>query len=258
MESIPAISFRNMDFDFEQHAYFRGLSVDIRPGEAFAFFSVGNSGKSFLLRMIMGLVRPSRGTVCVNGVDLADYFPERIYDLRQQMKFISRDSDLINNLTVFNNIALSLDFTAALPDNVIAARVNGLLRDLSLTPYVREFPVSLHEDIKKRIALARAIISQPEVLLVDEFAYGYDEVHAKRAIRLMHDTLRFRFPRPSLTTVIATAQVRHYLPYVDRVGVIFKKELIFVGTSQELVRSDHPVVRGLLNGDMALIDTEED
>jgi phospholipid/cholesterol/gamma-HCH transport system ATP-binding protein len=250
----PIISFRQMGFVFEQAEYFHALDLDIERGETFAFYSIGNSGKSFLLRLILGLVRPTSGSVYLKGQDLAGYFPEKIYDVRQQMRFVSRDSDLLNNLTVFQNIALSLDFHSKLAEDEIAGRVKKIMVSLGLENHHRDYPVNLHEDVKKKIALARALISQPEVLLVDEFTYGYDEITAKRSLALFHQAVTARYPKKTLTTIIATTQIRQYLPYVDRIGVLFNKELIFVGTSQELVQSNHPVVRDLLNNDVSLIE----
>jgi len=164
--SNSIISFNNVGFAFEKHHYFHNFDLSIEKGETFILFGPSNSGKSFFLRLILGLVQPSSGAVIVENYDIADLFPDKIYDFRRRIAFVSRDSDLINNLTVYNNIALSLDFHSRLKSAAIDKKVKELLKALSLESYSQMRPFDLHEDIKKKVAFARAIIVRPDIFQI--------------------------------------------------------------------------------------------
>lgn len=247
------IEYRDVSFRLERMDYFYNLDLQIRAGETFVFYSVGNSGKSFLLRFLIGLVRPTLGQVLIDGHDIGQFEAEELYAFRQRVRFVSRDSDLINNLNVFNNIALSLDFHTSISTRELEQEVESIIEDLHLDYYKHEYPINLYENIKKRVALARALIATPEILLMDECAYGYDEITAKSTVALLFDVIKKRYRDRTLTTVIATSDLDLYRPYADRIGVLFNRELIFAGTGAELERTDNPVLRQMVNGDPNLI-----
>ncbi len=175
----------------DQHIL-RGLSFGVRRGQCLGVMGGSGSGKSVTLRHVIGLLQPDKGRVIVDGQDLAQATEAELAGLRRRMGYVFQESALINWLTVAENLALPLEETTDLKPAEIAERVEHTLGLVHIPDAAQKFPAQISGGMKKRVGLARALITQPEIVLYDEPNAGLDPKISRsinELIRELSDTL---------------------------------------------------------------------
>jgi phospholipid/cholesterol/gamma-HCH transport system ATP-binding protein len=183
--SAPVIVFEDVAMSFGDNEVLRGVSFHLPRGETKAVFGVAGSGKSLILKLAMGLIRPDSGRIVVLGEDVTQMPEEQLFELRGKIGMVFQESALFDSLTVRENVAYRLMEEHGIYDENIDRRVREALRFVELEHTLDLNPSELSGGMRRRVAIARAIITQPELLLYDSPTGGLDPVTSNTIIELI-------------------------------------------------------------------------
>lgn len=217
-----------------------GVSFSVNRGEVVALIGGSGTGKSVLVKEVIGLLRPTAGTVRLLGADVWNCGSEELGALRRRFGMLFQDGALFSSLSVAENIAVPFREHAALPEELIPPLVGFKLALVGLPPETgSKMPAELSGGMRKRVALARALALEPEILFLDEPTSGLDPISARAfdsLIRVLSDSL-------GLTVFIVTHDLDTLFSIIDRVIVLSGGKVIADGTVEEIRSSDDPWVR---------------
>src|ERR1700730_4041367 len=180
-----AIKFEDVALAFEDKPVLDGISFRLSHGETKALFGVAGSGKSTILKMALGLVQPDSGRIYVLGEEVTQMSEQALFDLRRRIGMVFQESALFDSLTVRENVAFRLIEEGNIGEEEIERRVREALSFVELERTVDMFPAELSGGMRRRVAIARAIITQPEILLYDSPTGGLDPVTSTTIIELI-------------------------------------------------------------------------
>ncbi|MGH9529375.1 MAG: ABC transporter ATP-binding protein [Terriglobales bacterium] len=181
----PVIVFENVSLAFDQKIVLDGISFQLERGETKAIFGVAGSGKSTILKLAMGLIKPDAGRIHVLGTDITDMGEEDLFAIRRKIGIVFQESALFDSLTVRENVAFRLLEEGDVSDADIEKRVREVLSFVELEKTIDMFPSELSGGMRRRVAIARAIINEPELLLYDSPTGGLDPVTSTTIIELI-------------------------------------------------------------------------
>jgi phospholipid/cholesterol/gamma-HCH transport system ATP-binding protein len=183
--SAPVIVFEDVALAFAENDVLRGVSFHLARGETKALFGVAGSGKSLILKLVLGLIRPDSGRIVVLGQDVTQMREEDLFELRSKIGMVFQESALFDSLTVRENVAYQLMQEHGIYDEEIDRRVREALRFVELEHTLDLDPAELSGGMRRRVAIARAVITQPELLLYDSPTGGLDPVTSNTIIELI-------------------------------------------------------------------------
>jgi phospholipid/cholesterol/gamma-HCH transport system ATP-binding protein len=181
----PVVVFEDVELGFAGNEVLRGVSFRLARGETKALFGVAGSGKSLILKLVMGLIRPDSGRIVVLGHDISQMREEDLFKLRGKIGMVFQESALFDSLTVRENVAYRLMEEHGVYDEEIDRRVREALRFVELEHTLDLDPAELSGGMRRRVAIARAVITQPELLLYDSPTGGLDPVTSNTIIELI-------------------------------------------------------------------------
>jgi len=179
------VVFENVSIAFEDKVVLDGISFRLAKGETKAIFGIAGSGKSTILKLALGLLKPDAGRIYVLGEDLTQMSEDALFDLRRKIGMVFQESALFDSLTVRENVAFRLVEEGDVSDEEVEKRVREALSFVELEETVDKFPAELSGGMRRRVAIARAIITQPEILLYDSPTGGLDPVTSTTIIQLI-------------------------------------------------------------------------
>jgi phospholipid/cholesterol/gamma-HCH transport system ATP-binding protein len=179
-----AIEFENVSIAFDENVVLNGISFQLPHGETKALFGVAGSGKSTLLKLAMGLMRPDSGRIFVLGEEVTRMSERELFELRRRVGIVFQESALFDSLRVYENVAFRL-MEEGISAEEIERRVREVLRFVELEQTYDMFPSELSGGMRRRVAIARAIITEPEVLLYDSPTGGLDPVTSNTIVELI-------------------------------------------------------------------------
>src|SRR5438445_4059939 len=179
-----AISFEDVYLSFEDNHVLRGISFKLRVGETKVFFGIAGSGKSTILKLALGLLKPDKGRIVVLGQEVSAMREEDLFELRRKVGMVFQESALFDSLTVEDNVSYRLR-EEHVPEEEIHKRVVEALRFVELEHTLKKFPSELSGGMRRRVAIARAIITEPETILYDSPTGGLDPITSNRIIELV-------------------------------------------------------------------------
>lgn len=242
--SRPVFLLEDVWKSFDGHAVLKGLTLAVRTGHTTVIAGQSGSGKSILLKLMMGLVRPDRGRVVAFGQDLARMSEVALTELRKRMAMVFQNYALLDSLTVAENVAFVLRENSRLPAREIDARVAALLQRFELTDASRKTPAEISGGMKKRVSLARALVFDPEVLLVDEPTTGLDPVMTERVTELLL-AIRREF---GITSVVVSHDMASATRIADTIAVLGDGRIVVEGTPAEVRASSSALVQSFFEG----------
>ena len=240
--STPFIRCRGLEKSFNGKPVLRGLSLEILSGETLVLLGGSGSGKSVILKHMNGLLRPDQGTVEVDGEALAPLDEEGLIPVRKKVSMLFQQGALFDSLTVGENVAYPLREHHLVPDEDIPTRVGEALGMVDLAGTEPQMPSELSGGMRKRAALARALVLEPRALLYDEPTTGLDPVTAAKINHLIRDVQR----RLGLTSVVVTHDLASAFTVADRIAFLAEGRIRFVGTPDEARASRDPVLHEFL------------
>jgi len=245
-----SIVFRDVHKAFGREEVLRGFSLEVVEGETLAVIGQSGVGKSVALKHVVGLLKPDRGEVWVDGQNVAELSQPELYELRRRVGYVFQFAALFDSLTVEENVGLGLRRIEGMTEERIRERVRECLALVDLDGFEKRYPAELSGGQKKRAGLARAIATKPKYLLYDEPTTGLDPVTATVIDRLI---LRMR-EELKVTSVLITHDMESAYRLADRIGMLYEGRMRFVGTPEEVRRCEDPVVRGFIEGKPELLE----
>ncbi len=240
----PIIRISNLVYRRESKLILDGVSMDIKRGSIVAIMGPSGVGKTTILRLISGQLRPRKGSVEVNGKNISQLSRHDLYECRKEIGVLLQDGALFTDLTVFENIAAPLREHTRLPEDAIRERVYAKLESVGLADTGELMPHSLSGGMARRVALARAVILNPKIVLFDEPLTGLDPIAMSTVGRLIRTTNE----ELGLTSVIVTHNVAQMKKLVDYCFILASAKLIAQGSPQALMHSTDPAVDQFMNG----------
>jgi phospholipid/cholesterol/gamma-HCH transport system ATP-binding protein len=231
---------------FGSQQVLRGINLRVQKGEILAIIGRSGSGKTVLLRLIIGLVRPNRGQILIEGTDITQLSGRRLDRVRERFGMLFQGGALFDSMTVFDNVAFPLREKTNLPPSEIAAQVQKMLENVGLGEMGYKFPAELSGGMKKRTALARALVTNPSSILFDEPTTGLDPilVHTiHQLIQETHDTFGY-------TAVIVSHEIPEVFEIATRVAVIHEGRIIAEGTPEMILKSPDPFIQQFISGSL--------
>ncbi len=222
-----------------------GISLNVEKGELLALVGGSGSGKSVLLKHIAGLMRPDSGSIFINGRDITVLSGRELEAVRGRFGFVFQGGALFDSLTVFENVAFPLREKTKLPKEVIEKKVTKYLELVGLTGSEHKYPSQISGGMAKRTALARSLITDPEILLFDEPTTGLDPAMGISILNLIsrvHKNLGF-------TGVIVTHAIPSVFIATERVAMIHKGRICFDGNARDFLDSDLEIIKEYLGKD---------
>jgi phospholipid/cholesterol/gamma-HCH transport system ATP-binding protein len=245
--SAPVVDVRKLCKSFGEHRVFDGLDLEIRRGETLTVLGASGSGKSVLLKMMLGLVEPDSGQVLIDGQDMVALAEQARAPLRRRLSMLFQGGALFDSLDVGHNVAYPLVRQSRFHPNEIMARVAEALALVGLEGTQDMMPSDLSGGMKKRVALARAFVVEPEVLLYDEPTTGLDPINTRR----ISDLIRSVQARLGVTSVVVTHDLASAFLVSDRMAMLAGGRIVMVADPSEFRRSSQPAIRDFI-GAMAL------
>lgn len=222
----------------------RSVSLQVPQGCLYGLIGPGAAGKSILLKMITGLMKPDRGRILVDGEDVTSASELDLQRVRLKFGMLFQNNALFDHMTVGDNIAFPLRRLTDLPETEIKKRVDERLAHVALTGFDTRMPAGLSGGQKKRVGVARATITKASIVLYDEPAAGLDPVTSQK----IFDLLREEQQASNATVVMVSSDLDRLLTVTDRVGMMYRGELIFDGTTAEAKNSSEPRVKQFVHG----------
>lgn len=245
------IEYRRIYKSFD-HPVLAGVDLTVETGETLAIVGPSGTGKSVLLKTTIGLIVPDRGDVVLDGESV--YFSGRgtLERIRRKVGYVFQNAALFDSMTVFDNVAQGLpeQELRTLSRREVVRRVGEALEHVNLDPaaVLGKLPAELSGGMRKRVGLARAIVGRPEILLYDEPVTGLDPVNAA----IVHRLIARLAEELGVTSVVVTHEIEGALAISDRVALLERGRIRFIGTPSEFRESDDPMVRAFLDRDVAV------
>ncbi|UCE88769.1 MAG: ATP-binding cassette domain-containing protein [Pseudomonadota bacterium] len=240
----PLVEIRNLSFSHGSRKIFDGVDIDIHAGGVTAIMGPSGTGKTTLLRLIGGQLRPQTGTILVDGEDVTRIRRGRLYQLRKRMGMLFQNGALLTDMSVFDNVAYPLREHTRLPESMVRDLVLMKLEAVGLRGARDLLPSQLSGGMARRVALARAIALDPMMILYDEPFTGQDPISMGvlvRLIRLLNDSI-------GLTSIVVSHDIAETAAIADYIYLLSGGKVVAQGTSAELERSDSAWAQQFLQG----------
>lgn len=246
----PLIQFRDVFKAFGSNAVLKGVDLSIYLGQVTTIIGKSGIGKSVLLKHIIGLLEPDTGDIFFEGRSLNTMNREQRRAVKMKFSYMFQGTALFDSMTVYENVALPLKEKARAPLKEIDRRVRAKLDQLDLAGIEDKYPSQLSGGMKKRVAMARALVTEPQIVLFDEPTTGLDPVR-KNAAHAMIASYQQTF---GFTGVMVSHDIPDVFSISQRVALLDKGRIIFQGSPQEIQASDVPAIRQFIRGE----DPEEE
>lgn len=239
---IGMISFKNLIKRFGERTVLKGLSLDIREGEILFILGTSGTGKSVLLKNLVGLLRPDEGEIWIEGQEVSRLSEEDYLPIRKKCGMVFQHPALFDSLTIYENVAFGLRRHFQLEENEIQRRVTKALGLVHLSGIESKKPAEISYGMQKRVSLARTVALEPKILLFDEPTTGLDPITTNAVNQLIQDLSRTL----KTTSLVVSHDMHCALSIADRIVVLDKGEIVALGTPEEMKKSQVPLVKDFM------------
>ena len=222
----------------------RGVDLNVGTGETLAIIGRSGGGKSVLLKHLIGLMRPDQGEIWIDGQNIIGLSERQLAAIRRKVGILFQGSALFDSMTVEENIAFPLREAGERDPKMLRQKIGEMLEVIELEGQQKKMPVNLSGGMKKRVGLARAIINRPACILYDEPTAGLDPVVSDSINHLIR-RLQKRF---QVTSVVVTHDMKSAFHVADQIAYLHQGRVYFLGTPEEIQRSDDPLIQDFLLG----------
>jgi phospholipid/cholesterol/gamma-HCH transport system ATP-binding protein len=238
------IRFVDLYKGFDSKQVLRGVNLAVGRGETVVVLGGSGSGKSVLLRHTIGLHKPDRGRVWVDGTDITDLGERRLLDTRKKVAMLFQAGALFDSMTVYENVSFALHEHTDWEEDRIRDRVRQVLGLVELEDVEGLMPADLSGGMRKRVALARAVALAPRAILYDEPTTGLDPITANTINLLIRSMQR----RLGVTSIVVTHDIHSALTVGDRIAFLHEGKIWFDGSVEAAKRAEEPVLKNFLEG----------
>lgn len=266
--AIPAIEFRDVVLAFDERVVLNKLSFKVLKGETKIILGGSGGGKSTIIKLVLGLLKPDSGSVLVDGEDITHHSEEQMMSVRKKIGMVFQEGALFDSLSVYDNVAYRLH-EQGIPEEEVEPEVRRMLRFVNLEDAIDKMPIELSGGMRRRVGIARALIGDPKIVLFDEPTAGLDPPTSRTICEL---AMKLR-DLEDVSSIFVTHEMNnlHYIcseyAVVDEEGkVVFEREgerlcltnskvmmmrqgnIIFSGTDEALRRAEDPYIQKFLRG----------
>ncbi|MFO8052414.1 MAG: ATP-binding cassette domain-containing protein [Candidatus Omnitrophota bacterium] len=224
------IKLNNVKRSFREKNVLKGIDLTIGKGETFLLIGRSGAGKTVLLKTILGLLRPDSGMISVDGQEITQLTKNKLEKIRLKFGLVFQNSALFDFLTVWENVSFFLKQHTNMSKKEMRHKVSQTLALVGLADIEDMYPYELSGGMKKRVAIARAIIYNPKIVIYDEPTTGIDPIAVDKIVSLIKDL----HSRLSVTSLVVTHDLETGLKIADRVAFLLGGKVIFEGTNQDL------------------------
>ena len=234
--ATPLIQFQNVTKRFGGRTVLESINLEIFEGQITTIIGLSGSGKSVLLKHIIGLIKPDEGTILLRGQPVNTMTKKEMIASRAQISYMFQSNALFDSMNVYENIALPLRETTNLDGKEIDRRVMARVEQTDLGDAIHKYPSELSGGMQKRVALARALVTDPQIVLFDEPTTGQDPVR-KNAILSMIAQYQKKF---GFTAILVSHEIPDVYFISNRILALYDRTIVFQGTPEEFEDFDHP------------------
>jgi phospholipid/cholesterol/gamma-HCH transport system ATP-binding protein len=230
---------------FGEKEVLRGITMEVEEGTTFVVLGASGSGKTVLLKHVIGLLKPDRGTVHVDGIEISALTGRELNEARRVFGMVFQGAALFDSMTVFDNVAFPVrERERRIPHDELVARVVESLRVVDLGEDVLDlWPSQLSGGMRKRVSLARALVANPKIVLYDEPTTGLDPI-TTNSVDSMIDQAKHR---RGVTSMVISHDIASAFRVADRLAVLYDGRIAAQGTPEEVRRSEDPYVQRFLS-----------
>lgn len=240
----PAIQASDLHKAFGEQVVLKGVSFSVAKGETLAVLGRSGTGKSVLLRLLIGLEAPDSGSIRIQDKEVTALRNEELSETRKKVGYLFQRGALYDSLTVAENVAFPLERHSKLNLSEIKTKVQELLSAVGLEDHAGKLPSEISGGMQKRVALARALALDPDILLFDEPTAGLDPITANEIDLLILEQKQKR----GITSVVVTHDIHGVRTYADRVALLNEGEIVAEGTMADLDKNRNRFVADFLKG----------
>ncbi len=234
----PAVRVSGLRKAFGAQVVLDGIDLELGRGEALTVLGRSGTGKSVLLKLIVGLQQPDAGSIQIGGQEIGGLPLDRLNEIRKKIGFLFQQAALYDSLTVEENVAFPLRRHPDRVEGEPKARVRDLLSRMGMEKDLDKMPAEISGGMKKRVGLARALALEPEIMLLDEPTAGLDPITAAEIIDLIRQVRRAR----DMSAIVVTHDLRSVEALADRVALLHEGDIVVEGPFEEVQKSDDPFV----------------
>ncbi len=238
------LEIRGLKKSFGDHQVLRGVDLDIYRGETLVLLGVSGGGKSVLLKHMTGLLQPDEGAIVLEGKEISHLSERDLYWARRRISMMFQSGALFDSMTVGENIAFPLKEAGVRDTKEIRDRVNEALEIVKLPGQENKMPSDLSGGMKKRVALARAVVEKPYCILFDEPHAGLDPITADAIDHLIKDLE----VEHGITNIVITHEIRSVFRIASRVIFMKEGQIYWQGTAEELRNTEDPLLKNFIEG----------
>lgn len=234
----------NLHKSFGENNVLRGVNLEVRQGESMVVIGGSGSGKTLLIKCIIGLVQPDEGEIYVDGEEVSSLREHEMNEVRKKFGMLFQGGALFDSMKVWENVGFGLRHQTRLSEEEIRRIASEKLKLLGLINVEDLMPVELSGGMKKRVSLARAIAIEPEILFYDEPTTGLDPIMADA----INDLIVQMKEKLNVTSIAITHDMKSAYKVGDRIAMLYEGRIIESGTPEEIRNSSNPVVQQFIQG----------
>lgn len=221
-----------------------GVNLEIERGETMVIIGQSGSGKSVLIKHLIGLIKPDRGEIYIDGVEITRLKEAELHKVTRKFGMLFQGSALFDSMTVAQNVGFGLERYMNFPPQKISELVKESLAKVGLRGVEGLMPHELSGGMKKRVGLARAIAYNPEIILYDEPSTGIDPIRADA----INDLINMMKKELGVTSVVITHDMKSSYKVADRIAMLYEGRIIEIGTPEEIRKTQNPVIQQFIHG----------
>jgi phospholipid/cholesterol/gamma-HCH transport system ATP-binding protein len=241
----PPVVLRGLHKSFGAQVVLNGIDLTVARGETLAVLGRSGTGKSVLLKIIIGLQKPDAGSVSIHGQEITRLNLDKLNEIRKKMGFLFQQAALYDSLTVEENVAFPLKHNTKMPESEQRDRVKELLKGVGMEGDLKKMPSDISGGMQKRVGLARALALDPDILLLDEPTAGLDPITASEIDELI---LKLHKQR-DMASIVVTHDLQSAKTIADRLALLHKGNVVVEGSFDDLEKSHVEFVSGFMRRD---------
>ena len=240
----PLIDFKNIKKKFGDNHVLDGIDLSIYKGEITTIIGKSGGGKSVLLKHLIGLIKPDSGDIFFENILLSDMTKKELRTIKKKFSYMFQNMALFDSMNVFENISLPLSEGTSLNEEEIKTRVHDKMRQLDLMDIDDKYPSQISGGMKKRVALARALVTEPEIVLFDEPTTGLDPIRKNS----VHDMISEYQNKFGFTGVVVSHEIPDVFHISQRIAMLNEGQIIFQGDHEQIKQIDDPIIKEFISG----------
>ncbi len=241
---MGTIEFKGIYKSFGDNHVLRGVDLQVDSGEVFFIIGQSGAGKSVLVKHLIGLLRPDRGRIFLDGQDVTDLREKEFYPIRKRCAMVFQNSTLFDSMTLLENVALPIRKHMGVTEEQAREMAGEKLRLVGMQRYSDRFPADFGDGMRKKVAIARALTLDPEFVIFDEPTTGIDPISAAMVDKL----IRHLSDHVGVTSIVISHDLRSIFGIADRIAMLYQGKLVLDGTQQDFKHSDNPIVQQFIKG----------